>query len=303
MSNRIVDLHAWNPVLNPAHAEVWISVHPEHLTSTTQVRGRLMGPTCRYASTVEVAYPLREHSREYVTTGTPRISTRVIIPEPNFWEPEVPFLYQGPVELWQGRECCDRAQVRVGLRDIRLGERGLLLNSRPYPIRGVAGGERSEEQALRLHKAGYNALLVPVTPDTASLGDIGDRLGFLILGRITARDQLSSAPALIAHPSLLGWVLNDQFLEDPLIREEPSRATASLWGYAFSEPLIGLEIKQPPAFGSVPSGLSFVVCQEELVPFLETNAEIPRQRIILGKPAASATDSSAGVLGWIDPSP
>jgi hypothetical protein len=303
MDNGIREIVVTYGRLDPTEGQVWITAHPERVTSTTQVQGRLMGPSCRYASTVEVAYPLQEHSRDHGKGGMPRITTRVIIPEPNFWEPETPFLYQGPVELWQGRKCCDRTQVRLGLRDVRLGKRGLRLNGRPYPIRGVACEECSEEQALRLRKAGYNTLLVPVTADAATLGDIGDRFGFFILGRITAEDQFSLAPALADHPCLLGWVLNDRFLEDPLLREEPSLATTAVNGYAFEDPLVGLEIKEPPESGTVPLGLSFVVCPEELVPDLQIDLDIPRQRILLGKPTASATDLPAGVLGWIEPSP
>jgi len=60
--NRIKRVSIFCAAATPAEAEMWISVYPVSLTSTTQVRGRLMGPRCRYASTVEVAYPLREQS-------------------------------------------------------------------------------------------------------------------------------------------------------------------------------------------------------------------------------------------------
>src|SRR5437763_797077 len=101
MINRIKRIHLFDARLDPAEAEIYISVYPEQLTSTTQVRGRLTGPRCPYASTVEVGYALREHSREYSLTDIPHLSMRVIIPEPNFWEPETPFLYEGALELWE----------------------------------------------------------------------------------------------------------------------------------------------------------------------------------------------------------
>jgi len=73
MTNSIKNIHIWNHHLNPAEAEVAICVTPEHVSSMTQVRGRLVGPQCRYASTVEVAYALSEVSREYESTGIPGI--------------------------------------------------------------------------------------------------------------------------------------------------------------------------------------------------------------------------------------
>ncbi len=57
MDNRIRQIEVRDRSLIPAEAEVWITVTPEHHTPTTEVRGRLMGPRCPYASTVEVAYP------------------------------------------------------------------------------------------------------------------------------------------------------------------------------------------------------------------------------------------------------
>ena len=49
--------------LDPAQAELWISVTAEHLTPTTELRGQLAGPRCLYAATVEVGYPLRPFTR------------------------------------------------------------------------------------------------------------------------------------------------------------------------------------------------------------------------------------------------
>ena len=100
MPNRIQRILVFQSRLTPTEAELWISVYPEQLASDTQIRGRLMGPRCQYSTTVEVAYPLREWKRSYETEDVPHVSLRVIIPEPNFWDPQSPFRYEGPVELW-----------------------------------------------------------------------------------------------------------------------------------------------------------------------------------------------------------
>src|SRR5437016_933315 len=106
MTNSIKDIQVWHDAMSPTEAEVVISVQPEQLLSTTQVRGKLVGPKCRYASTVEVAYALRESSREYASTGIPGIICRALIPEPSLWDPISPFIYKGQVELWEsGKQC------------------------------------------------------------------------------------------------------------------------------------------------------------------------------------------------------
>src|SRR5437763_829243 len=169
MTNRILLIGASNVRLDPAEAEVWISIYPERLTSDTQGRGRLVGPRCAYATTVEVAYPLREHSREYKTTGQPSLDLdempsfrlRAIIPEPSLWDPESPFLYQAVLELWQDGQRCDQVRLTYELRTLNLGPRGLRCNGRPLSLRGVALGGCSEAEVRSLHQAGYNTLLVP----------------------------------------------------------------------------------------------------------------------------------------------
>src|SRR5947209_11341595 len=119
MDNRIREVHIWDSRIEPVEAEVLLSVYPEHLRSSTQVRGRLNGPRCPYTTTVEVAYPLREHSRQYESEGEPRVLSRVLIPEPSLWDPQTPFLYEGPVELWQGGQMCQQVLIRHGLRRIQ----------------------------------------------------------------------------------------------------------------------------------------------------------------------------------------
>ena len=56
MENRIHRIHLSNRRLDPAEAELEITVYPEHVTSTTQVRGRLIlmptlnQPACKAAT-------------------------------------------------------------------------------------------------------------------------------------------------------------------------------------------------------------------------------------------------------------
>src|SRR5262245_21701527 len=63
MSNRILDVQIEPRSLDPVAAELIVRVRPERLTEATEVRGRLTGPSCPYASTIEIAYPLRTLER------------------------------------------------------------------------------------------------------------------------------------------------------------------------------------------------------------------------------------------------
>src|SRR5437868_42099 len=132
VANRIRRVEIRERLLDPTEPEVWVMVHPERMTPTTEVVGRLMGPRCRFADTVEVAYPLRPFAR--VPEGLTGLPRRAVIPEASLWEPESPFLYQGPVELWEEGRPSDCLQLSLGLRTITLGPRGLRLNGRAVTL-------------------------------------------------------------------------------------------------------------------------------------------------------------------------
>src|SRR5262249_30293068 len=149
-------------------------------------------------------------------------------------------------------------------------------------LRGTAREQCSEEEAQRLHRAGYNALLAPVAAETAKLWDLSDRFGFLMVGQITSKDQLALAWTLAGHPSFLGWLLAPSFFPEPGFAQDPALATAVLPGYTPSErSLVGVEVKQLPAPDSLPPGISFIVCPEELAPALKEISGSGAPQIIL----------------------
>src|SRR5687767_9337461 len=76
------------------------------LPAGTEVRGRLMGPRCPGASTIEIAYYLRP-----LGPG----AYQVLIPEPSMWEPATPFTYQGPLEFWREGKLEGKTTITVGL--------------------------------------------------------------------------------------------------------------------------------------------------------------------------------------------
>jgi hypothetical protein len=115
MSNRIRRATVEVRRLSSAEAEVWVIAEVEAVTPTTELRGRLVGPHCPGTSTVEVPYPFRPPAR--AAGGPPgTLTVRVVIPEPNLWTAAMPFVYEGPLELWQDNTRCDVEIVTVALK-------------------------------------------------------------------------------------------------------------------------------------------------------------------------------------------
>jgi hypothetical protein len=236
--------------LSPAEAEVLINVYVDEITPTTSIRGRLMGPTCRYATTVEVAYSLRPVSYGQLPSA---VVAHVIIPEPSLWDPASPFLYHGPIELWQDDLLLERVVARHGLRARNLGPTGLRWNGSSLPLNGWTGRITKKEEMLALRDAGHNLLTVTSTPATAPLWEMADRIGFLLVGTLQGLDE-PLAVELAKHPSCFGFVLEPATWAevDAQVLRRFKTATSSFVGIDLSESTTEL-----------PAGADFVLCDAQ----------------------------------------
>jgi hypothetical protein len=253
MTNRIRRIEIRDHVLNPVEAEVWVQVFLDRTTESTKIRGRLAGPTCDYASTVVVSYPLRPH-----VTNAPepsRLSKRVVIPEPSWWEPVSPFLYQGSVELWEDEQLCEQVEIRHGFRVLRRQAAGFSFNGRPLTVRGVRHRGQTRAELLQLREAGINTIVAAKGDEEAILWDMTDRLGFLVIGKASANGQgFERERSLSQHISCFGWLLDPETQAGP--RGNDGDARLKTYG------LCGIALQRP---GQLPhKGIDFVLCDESL---------------------------------------
>jgi hypothetical protein len=171
--------------LDPAETEI-------RLVAPAPVSARLLGPRCRFASTVEVAYWFRP------VPGLPG-TLRAIVPEPSFWDPESPFLYDAIVRTEAGPEI----RRTIGLRSVQLGPDGFRIERRPLRLNAVCRDRLGDAAALR--QAGVNAIVCPVMAATMSVWADADVWGFFVLGELSA-ESLPLVAELETHASCLGWI-------------------------------------------------------------------------------------------------
>jgi hypothetical protein len=278
-----------NRILNPAEAEIWITFVAADPSAETELRGRLVGPHCPYTTTVEVAYPLRplpgpRRSRD--------LRARVLIPEPSFWEPETPFLYQGSVEIWKAGSRGATVEVRHGLRTLQLGKSGMRFNARALTVRGVACQRLSADDALQLRREGFNTLLAPVSAETAELWDAADQFGFLVLGRLPVTPAaFACARSLTCHACCLGWLLSADALKEPALLGELVRLQNG------SGQLLGVELDGPLS-EELPQPVQFIFAKEDALP---PEGAARRPVLLQSPPSDKAREglASSGILGWV----
>jgi hypothetical protein len=218
--NRITQFSVSDRSLSPAEAEIWILADAETVTPTTELRGRLVGPTCPYSTTIEVAYPFRPFAK--TPPGLPPFSRRVNVPEPSFWDPIAPFLYVGIVELWQDGQCCDRRTFRHGFREARIDGKRVIWNGREISLSFADRSDLAEADLPALRIAGVNALVLP--GEAESLWRAAERLGFAVIGR--AAEPRPEWLELTKSAACLGWVVAGDW---PEWQDEIRRMRRWIW--------------------------------------------------------------------------
>ncbi|MBL8800248.1 MAG: hypothetical protein JNM56_40580 [Planctomycetia bacterium] len=263
--------------LTPTEADVRVTLVSQDLLADQEASGRFVGPRSHYASTVEVAYPLKPLPR--LPEQPTRLTGRLLIPEPCFWEPATPFVYQGHVAVRLRGQRWFEAPLTLGLRTLQLRQQGLRLNGRPLRLQGVQRERLTAEEGLRLRQDGCNLLLTPAVAENAETWAIADRLGFLVIGQLQdSIDSFGCPASLRCHPSALGWLGPAQ---------PPTGA------------FFGSYLKKPARENEL-SGMDFIVCDADQLTALN---DVPRPKIVVCEQWPSAEEqsqaASSSVVGWI----
>lgn len=272
--------------LTPTEADLRITLVSQDLVGGLEAGGRLVGPHCHFSTTVEVAYPLRPLPLQ--PEQPTRLTGRVIIPEPCFWEPDGPFVYRGQLEVRQGKNRWFETQLTLGLRTLQLRNHGLRLNGRPLRLQGVVRDRLTVEEGLQLRRGGCNLLVVPVAAESAEVWDTADRLGFLVIGQLqNVPDAYRPAWALRLHPCSLGWLWPADLAHEPA---RPPQTAGQFFGK---------QLPQSSGCNGI-SGIDFIVCEADQLASL---SDVARPKIVLCEQWPSAEEQAVAadpsILGWV----
>ena len=174
--------HAW---LTPTEAELGVSVSVDRATPGLEILGRLMGPQCPYSTTIEVAYRLRMLP---CPPGEPPVLLgRVLIPEPSWWDVQSPFLYSGPVELWEGGQQVEEVRIRCGLHHATANGDWITWNGQPLlGLNAIARLTLGSDELPLLQQADDVNLVIIDAENLLELCDTADEIGMLLAGRTTS---------------------------------------------------------------------------------------------------------------------
>lgn len=144
-----------------------------------QLSGTLSGPHCKYADTLPATYA-------FTNRGAPSwVSAEALVPEPCFWTPQMPQLYDAEIELREGGRVVAQAKRIFGIRRLGTGRHTLIFDGKPWVLRGVVADE-----LLHTELADWNdaQMAMCVRNPNDALCDAASREGVLLVAELGQAD-------------------------------------------------------------------------------------------------------------------
>ena len=162
------------------------------------------------------------------------IKVQTVIPKPNLWSPDRPYLYRLVTDIYCEGQLVDKETNSIGIRDIIISKNGMYLNGKKTFLRGVnrhqeypyigyaLSDEAQYRDAYMIKEAGFDYVRASHYPPAPAFLQACDELGLFVLDAILGwqyfGDSLfidhakTSARELIRrdrnHPCILAWELS-----------------------------------------------------------------------------------------------
>lgn len=197
------------------------SVDREEL-ATWRIDGRVVGPTCRYSSTLQARIPLAH--RGLMPWGDRlAIAAEAAIPDPCYWSTELPFLYRAIGEIVIDSTTRVPIDQTFGMRTLSIVRKKIALNGKLWVPRGVRREVVVGNAPLELWRE-TDTVMVVDDPDEELCREASE-IGVLIIARSSQNEpaSLNVCQRLGRHPSVVIISLNaNGFAESGMHRIAPN---------------------------------------------------------------------------------
>ncbi|MBC7855309.1 MAG: hypothetical protein IAF94_17920 [Pirellulaceae bacterium] len=140
MSENLLDnLDVFYGELTPARATVYARLEGLENASGLSLAGFVRGPRCFYSTTLLSTYPLSDAG------PGPSLLAKALVPDPCYWSPETPNIYDVTVELCRGNDIIASDVRQIGFKPLGISGRFFTWEGKPWVLRGVTKQSTTEE--------------------------------------------------------------------------------------------------------------------------------------------------------------
>jgi hypothetical protein len=147
MTNDLAQLDVFYGDLTVARAYIYARLPRLADDAGLSLAGQVRGPRCLHAQTLPLSSPL-------VDLGPgPTLLSQALVPDPCFWSPDLPAIYDVTVNLLRGKEVIATARREIGLRSLGVRGRYFALESKRWVLRGVRAASTTATMPRERHEA------------------------------------------------------------------------------------------------------------------------------------------------------
>jgi hypothetical protein len=132
----------------PTQARVYAQLPRGDGPLDARLEGTLSGPTCRYAETLPTHYRFRDRGVLKGGVSQDSMLIEAVVPDPCFWTPRLPYLYEVKLELRVGDEVVGRVARPFGIRPLGVRANSFVFAGKRWVFRG--GWDSSGSRELQL---------------------------------------------------------------------------------------------------------------------------------------------------------
>jgi hypothetical protein len=163
MTNDLTQLDVFHGDLTANRAIVYARLARPADDSGLSLSGQVRGPRCLYAETLPATSPLIDLGRG------PTLLAQAVVPEPCFWSPDLPAIYDVAVNLKRGDEIIATTRREIGLKSLGVRGRDFAVAGKRWVLRGVFEQSATAELPRGWHEAA--AAYVTERPDNERLAE------------------------------------------------------------------------------------------------------------------------------------
>lgn len=205
--------------VTPNRATVYARLQDVSATPGMTLSGFIRGPHCLYSTTLPATIRLADAGPGET------LLARAMVPDPCYWSPELPFLYDVHVELKRNGEVLASVDRVFGMRNFAVRGQFLYLNGKRWTIRGA---KQAPETDLAAWHDEPLAMYCP-TPPSDAFCDEASRVGVLLVVQAPQDPDATAELQRLARHAAVALLVHSPGQVDPAWQAAaPNIALASL---------------------------------------------------------------------------
>jgi glycosyl hydrolase family 2 len=233
MSGSLLDnLDVFYGELTPARGTVYARLEGLQNSEGLTLSGSVRGPRCYYSKTLPATFRLQDAG------PGPSLLAKSLVPDPSFWSPDTPHIYDVTVELRKGIDVIASDVRQIGFKPLGISGRFFTWEGKPWVLRAANSRTVNADNLVDWSDRCTCILFVhPPTDEQLEHSASRGILTWTLMPLLERPDKIERAMCSLAqYPSVAGFLILTKRAADSIPPRLLEIAPNVLMGIAFGNP-------------------------------------------------------------------